>query len=124
MLPLWSREPTPSRENNASGRILPNGRFSGSMEELHGRTGNMMPGMVGPRNSVCSEGEYKVSDVAAIAEGIRRTRKEAGLTQEDLAHLAGTSERTVRAIETGSGNPSLQAVVAVANVLGLKLAVG
>ena len=62
-------------------------------------------------------------DVAVIAEGIRRSRKDAGLTQEDLAHLAGTSERTVRAIETGTGNPSLQAVVAVANVLGLKLAV-
>jgi len=64
-----------------------------------------------------------VNDVAAVAEEIRRARKEAGLTQEDLAHLAGTSERTVRAIETGTGNPSLQAVVAVANVLGLKLAV-
>lgn len=74
---------------------------------------------------VCAQRRgVSVSDVAAIAEGIRRTRKEAGLTQEDLAHLAGTSERTVRAIETGSGNPSLQAVVAVANVLGLKLAVG
>lgn len=64
-----------------------------------------------------------MNDVAAVAEEIRRARKEAGLTQEDLAHLAGTSERTVRAIETGTGNPSLQAVVAVANVLGLKLAV-
>lgn len=68
-------------------------------------------------------GRKTVGDVAAIAEGIRRSRKDAGLTQEDLAHLAGTSERTVRAIETGTGNPSLQAVVAVANVLGLKLAV-
>jgi y4mF family transcriptional regulator len=65
-----------------------------------------------------------MDDVAAIAEGIRRTRKEAGLTQEQLAQLAGTSERTVRAIETGSGNPSLQSVVAVAHVLGLNLAVG
>ncbi|WP_346960733.1 helix-turn-helix transcriptional regulator [uncultured Arthrobacter sp.] len=65
-----------------------------------------------------------MGDVAAIAEGIRRARKDAGLTQEQLAQLAGTSERTVRAIETGTGNPSLQSVVAIANVLGLKLAVG
>ena len=64
-----------------------------------------------------------MNDVATIAAEIRRSRKEAGLTQEDLAQLAGTSERTVRAIETGAGNPSLQAVVAVANVLGLKLGV-
>ena len=66
----------------------------------------------------------RMGDVAAIAEGIRRARKDAGLTQEQLAQLAGTSERTVRALETGTGNPSLQSVVAVANVLGLKLAVG
>lgn len=64
-----------------------------------------------------------MEDVASIALGIRRSRKDAGLTQEELAQLAGTSERTVRAIETGTGNPSLQAVVAVANVLGLKLGV-
>lgn len=80
------------------------------------------PKMSAPRLRRSDKGE-PVNDVAAVAEEIRRARKEAGLTQEDLAHLAGTSERTVRAIETGTGNPSLQAVVAVANVLGLKLAV-
>ena len=64
-----------------------------------------------------------MGDVAGIGEGIRRSRRDAGLTQEDLAHLAGTSERTVRAIETGTGNPSLRSVAAVANVLGLKLTV-
>lgn len=62
-------------------------------------------------------------DVASIAAGIRSARKDAGITQDDLAHLAGTSVRTVRAIETATGNPSLQAVVAVSNVLGLQLMV-
>ena len=65
-----------------------------------------------------------MEDIPAIAARIRAARKDAGLTQEDLAHLAGTSERTVRALETASGNPSLRAVVAVANVLGLRVAVG
>lgn len=64
-----------------------------------------------------------MDDLAGIAKQIRRSRKEAGLTQEELAHLAGTSERTVRAIETATGNPSLRAVAAVAGVLGLKLGV-
>lgn len=59
----------------------------------------------------------------AIAASIRAARKEAGLTQEDLANLAETSERTIRAIETGTGNPSLRAVAAVASVLGLRLTV-
>lgn len=64
-----------------------------------------------------------VDSVSAVATGIRGARKEAGLTQEDLAILAGTSERTIRAIETGTGNPSLRAVAAAANVLGLRLTV-
>lgn len=63
-----------------------------------------------------------VEDMAAIAATIRKARKEAGITQADLADLAGTSERTVRAIETATGNPSLAAVVAVANTVGLHVA--
>lgn len=63
-----------------------------------------------------------VEDLAAIAATIRKARKEAGITQADLADLAGTSERTVRAIETATGNPSLGAVVAVANAVGLHMA--
>ncbi|WAH95623.1 helix-turn-helix transcriptional regulator [Arthrobacter sp. MMS18-M83] len=63
-----------------------------------------------------------MEDLAAIAASIRKARKEAGITQADLADLAGTSERTVRAIETATGNPSLAAVVTVANAVGLHLA--
>lgn len=64
-----------------------------------------------------------MDSVLTVAAGIRAVRKEAGLTQEDLANLAETSERTIRAIETGTGNPSLRAVVAAAQVLGLRLSV-
>jgi y4mF family transcriptional regulator len=64
-----------------------------------------------------------MGDVRSIGASIRSARKDAGITQEDLAHLARISVRTVRAIETGTGNPSLQAVVAVSGVLGLELAV-
>lgn len=64
-----------------------------------------------------------MDSVSGVAASIRGARKEAGLTQEDLANLADTSERTIRAIETGSGNPSLKAVAAAANVLGLRLTV-
>lgn len=62
-----------------------------------------------------------MDDPVSIGASIRSARKDAGITQEDLAHLAGVSVRTVRAIETGTGNPSLQAVVAVSGVLGLRL---
>ncbi|KIC69995.1 helix-turn-helix transcriptional regulator [Kocuria rhizophila] len=56
-------------------------------------------------------------------EAIRRARREAGLTQKDLADLSGVSERTVRAIETGRGNPTVAALVATAGVLGLRVSV-
>lgn len=62
-----------------------------------------------------------MGEVEDVGRAIRAARKEAGLTQRDLADLAGISERTVRAIETGTGNPALAAVAAAANVLGLRL---
>ncbi|MDQ0093922.1 helix-turn-helix transcriptional regulator [Paeniglutamicibacter psychrophenolicus] len=62
--------------------------------------------------------------VSALALEIRRARKDAGLTQGKLADLAEVSERTVRALETATGNPSLRAVASVLNVLGLKIGVG
>lgn len=64
-----------------------------------------------------------MDSISAVAASIRAARKEAGLTQEDLANLAETSERTIRAIETGTGNPSLRVVAAAADVLGLRLTV-
>jgi putative transcriptional regulator len=62
--------------------------------------------------------------VSTLGQELRRARKEAGLTQGDRAHLAGVSERTVRTLETATGNPSLRAVVSVFDVLGLKVGVG
>lgn len=59
----------------------------------------------------------------AIGARIREARKAAGLTQEQLAELAGTSTRTVRDIEKGTGAASLGIVARVAEVVGLRLGV-
>jgi DNA-binding XRE family transcriptional regulator len=64
-----------------------------------------------------------MDDIAAIGAGIRRARKQAGITQATLADLIGTSSRTVHAIEAGTGNPSLLTVAAAANAVGLHLKV-
>ncbi|WP_448809133.1 helix-turn-helix domain-containing protein [Agromyces bauzanensis] len=58
-----------------------------------------------------------------IGTRIREARKVAGLTQEQLAELAGTSTRTVRDIEKGTGATGLGIVARVAEVVGLRLAV-
>ncbi|MFI2563973.1 helix-turn-helix transcriptional regulator [Paenarthrobacter sp. NPDC018779] len=63
-------------------------------------------------------------DAETIGRAIRDARKQAALNQLDLAELAGVAERTVRAVETGKGNPGLGAVIAIANVLGLHVMVG
>ena len=57
----------------------------------------------------------------ALGRALRRARTGLGLTQQDLAELAGVSERTVRALETATGNPSVGALMSVANAVGLNL---
>lgn len=59
--------------------------------------------------------------VLEIGLAVRRARREAGLTQVQLAELAETSERTVRDIERGTGSPSLAVVVRTARVVGLTI---
>lgn len=61
--------------------------------------------------------------VTELGAELQRARKQNGLTQEQLAELAGISERTLRSIERGAGNRSIEAVLSVANVLGLRIVV-
>ncbi|MGX1592815.1 helix-turn-helix transcriptional regulator [Glutamicibacter sp. NPDC055491] len=64
-----------------------------------------------------------MNSVTELGAELQRVRKQNGLTQEQLAELAGISERTLRSIERGTGNPSIEAVLSVANVLGLRILV-
>lgn len=64
-----------------------------------------------------------MDSVTELGVELQRSRKKHGLTQEQLAELAGISERTLRSIERGAGNPSIEAVLSVANVLGLRIVV-
>ncbi|MGW5384410.1 helix-turn-helix domain-containing protein [Nocardia sp. NPDC003963] len=61
--------------------------------------------------------------VQLIGVEIRAARKRYRLTQEQLADLAGTSTRTVRDIERGTGATGIGTVAEVADVLGLMLTV-
>lgn len=58
-----------------------------------------------------------------IGNAIRDARKVAGLTQVQVAELAGISDATLREIEHGSGSPRLQSVLETLDVLGLRLEV-
>lgn len=52
---------------------------------------------------------------------IRKLRAQAGLTQQQLAAAAGTSQSTIAAYESGSKSPTLRTVEHLAGALGLEL---
>jgi transcriptional regulator with XRE-family HTH domain len=53
---------------------------------------------------------------------ILKERREAlKVTQEHLAELSGVGLRTLKAIETGNGNPTIDTLTKLAEVLGMEL---
>ncbi|MEA5454658.1 helix-turn-helix transcriptional regulator [Sinomonas sp. JGH33] len=59
--------------------------------------------------------------IAGIASKVRARRRALSLTQQDLADLAGVSERFVRFVEQGKPSVRLDALSAVLGALGLEL---
>lgn len=66
---------------------------------------------------------HHLDPATEIGAAIRRARKEAGLTQQQLGELSGVSDRTLRDIESGAGSPALRSVLSVLTVLGLQVTV-
>jgi y4mF family transcriptional regulator len=56
-----------------------------------------------------------------LASELRRRRRELGLTQEELAELAGVSTRFLHDLENAKPSVQLDRVLAVAETLGLEL---
>jgi transcriptional regulator with XRE-family HTH domain len=53
---------------------------------------------------------------------VLKTRRETlGITQYHLAELSGVGVRTLKSIETGKGNPTLETMAKLADVLGLEI---
>lgn len=59
--------------------------------------------------------------VGVLGETIRKRRKELGITQPHLAELANISTNTLYKLERGLGNPSLDVMNKLAEVLGMEL---
>jgi len=58
-----------------------------------------------------------------ISKIIRERRRELGVSQADLARLSGLSLHGLSDIETGKGNPTLQTLLKLLNVLGLRISI-
>lgn len=56
-----------------------------------------------------------------LREEIKNRRRFLKINQQELADLAGVSINTVVAVERGTGNPQLDTLLSICNVLGLTL---
>lgn len=59
--------------------------------------------------------------VNQVAESIKTRRKELEITQNHLSELSGISKNTLYKLERGQGNPSLEVVQKLIDVLGLEI---
>ena len=58
---------------------------------------------------------------ADLIRALKERREILNITQDDLAALAGVGLRTLKAIESGKGNPTLGTLNKLADVLGMEL---
>ncbi len=56
-----------------------------------------------------------------IIHSIKERREVMKVTQETLAELAGVGLRTLKQFESGKGNPTLQTLQQLADVLGMEV---
>lgn len=59
--------------------------------------------------------------IKEIAQQIQKRRKILQITQEDLSEISGVSLRTIKAIESGDANPTLEILSKVLKPLGLSV---
>ncbi|HZY82501.1 MAG TPA: helix-turn-helix domain-containing protein [Cyclobacteriaceae bacterium] len=56
-----------------------------------------------------------------LIKSLKQRREILGVTQAHLATLAGIGIRTLKEIESGKGNPTIESLAKVADVLGMEL---
>ena len=61
--------------------------------------------------------------LSRVILAIKERRAILRITQEQTAELAGVGLRTLKALESGTGNPTVKTLAKVANVLGMDLVI-
>ncbi len=52
---------------------------------------------------------------------LKQRRNQLGITQNDLAELSGIALRTIKLVESGKNNPTLDTVNKLSEVLGMEI---
>ncbi len=66
---------------------------------------------------------YYTMNAKEIGAVIKSRRQELQIKQQDLADLAGVNINTIVATERGMGNPKIETLIAICDVLGLQTVV-
>jgi XRE family aerobic/anaerobic benzoate catabolism transcriptional regulator len=75
-----------------------------------------------PASDVQSNGRAAADFLAALGRALRRARAKRGITRRQLAQASRTSERYLAQIESGTGNPSVTVLRAIAHALDIPAA--
>lgn len=70
---------------------------------------------------LCSELVYYIRLFMILSDTIKERRAKLKISQADLAEMARVSLATVKDIERGKGNPSLQTIEKLLDILGLEI---
>lgn len=98
----------------------------GEMEEMRpaDKMSEAAPGSEGSRLLFNNKGpSYYRYAVVTTGNGIRDARKEAGLTQNELAEKTGIQQAMISRIEAGKANPTLETLASLAEGVGKHLRV-
>src|ERR1041385_2862855 len=72
-----------------------------------------------PAPDVQANGRVAAEFLAALGREVRRGRAKRGMTRRQLALASHTSERYLAQIESGTGNPSVTVLRAIAHALDI-----
>lgn len=78
--------------------------------------------MAGMQAGMAAPVEPSVQGGLDVAQRIRSSRARAGLTRKQLAAASGASERYLATLEAGTGNPSVEMLMAIADALNIAMA--
>lgn len=73
-----------------------------------------------PEEAASPEQPFRLYTAASIGSAIRHYREQAGLTQAELAELAGLNRSYLSELEQGKGTAQLRRILRVLKLLGVR----
>ena len=59
--------------------------------------------------------------LSELTTTLKNRRIQLGINQTDLSELSGVALRTIKLVESGKNNPTLDTVIKIADVLGMEV---